>query len=574
MTHEHALCDGLIFPGEHGWPDAERSYRTGYHDGAQTASGWTEFAEDVAEAAGATRERIRQAAYMGMQDGRPLFRSGHAIDTARARGRCHAIVEAGFAFDYLQSIGMDGSQIRDLALSPWLASIEQWASTEPERVDCPAEVLDCVDGTTRWLIDNLELRKHGLQAPDDPGPFPPNLLTVPGFVDRVMEHTLSTGYRRQPVLSLAASLALLSTLTGRKVADRFGTRTNLYAIGIAPTGSGKDLSRKINKEILYSADAAGLIGPEGIASQAGLIAALEEQPARLFQVDEIGRILKTLSNPGKNPYLYHVITVLMRLYTSADSAYLGDAYADTTRNPEIQQPHAVVYGTTVRGSFTEALTTESISDGLLPRILVFEAEDAPLEKLPAKPVPVEIIDEAREWAALQVGGNLANEFPEPRVIGSTDSAEATLAAFETIVEKNREQGGNTAPLWTRAAEKSRKLALLAACSRAGVSVETIEESDARWAAETVDYLTRRLVHLAEQHIGENAHERTVKRLGRFIHKRGQVTRKELISGNRWAKAKELNEYLTSLLESGEIVEKPAKPEGRGRPGLVYAPARR
>lgn len=113
--------------------------------------------------------------------------------------------------------------------------------------------------------------------PPDPGPFPKRLLAVPGFIHDVMQFTLATAFKPQPVLALGAAVALMGTLAGRKVADTYNTRTNVYCLGVCMSGGGKERARQVNKEILFHAGLDRMAGPEGIASHAGLIAAVEKQ---------------------------------------------------------------------------------------------------------------------------------------------------------------------------------------------------------------------------------------------------------------------------------------------------------
>ena len=77
-------------------------------------------------------------------------------------------------------------------------------------------------------------------GPADPGPFPEDLLEVPGFIGQVMAHNLATAFRPQPVLALGAALALAGTLTARKVRDKVNSRTNVYCLGVCPSGGGKE----------------------------------------------------------------------------------------------------------------------------------------------------------------------------------------------------------------------------------------------------------------------------------------------------------------------------------------------
>src|SRR5690606_17034797 len=133
----------------------------------------------------------------------------------------------------------------------------------------------------------------------------------------------------------------------------------------------------------------------------------------LFQIDEIGRLLATLKNPGKAAHLYNIATVLMQLYSASDSLWIGDAYADTKKVKRVNQPHAVIYGTSVPESFWGSLTAENVSDGLLGRLLPFESSEGYVD--PQRPQSIDppptLVEAVRWWLNLAPGGNLSSENP-------------------------------------------------------------------------------------------------------------------------------------------------------------------
>ena len=100
-----------------------------------------------------------------------------------------------------------------------------------------------------------------------------------------------------------------------------------------------------------------LEGPEDIASDSGLLTVVEEHPSCLFQIDEIGRFLKTLTAKDM-PHSG-------RDHDAADAAvsrrpntvYKGKAYADNARTRQIINPNVVVYGTGVPKSSTRPWRT-------------------------------------------------------------------------------------------------------------------------------------------------------------------------------------------------------------------------
>ncbi len=390
--------------------------------------------------------------------------------------------------------------------------------------------------------------------PRDPGPFPESLLHVPGFLDEIMKHNLMTAHRPQPVLALGAAIALLAALTGRKVCDDTDSRTNIYCLGVCPSGMGKEHARQLNKDILYLAGAQHLIGPEGLASHAGLISAVEQQPAILFQLDEIGRLLRTLCDASHSPHLFHVATNLMKLYTSSNTLYVGDAYADSKRNKIIHQPHACVYATTSPRWLYEGLTAESISDGFLSRIMLLEAEHVPKQRKTNLPIPEGIIETTRWWADYNPGGNLTGEHPAPRIIPADEAAMQTFDDLDDLADEEQLRWGESlGTLWTRATEKARKFALIFACSENREEPQMGMEA-ATWACRLSRYLTERMVYLAGQWIAENPYDAKRKRVLRLITSKGPrgLSRSELYAKTRALTTRERSEIIEALLLCDDI----------------------
>ncbi|MFN9291889.1 MAG: hypothetical protein ACK6EB_27760, partial [Planctomyces sp.] len=101
------------------------------------------------------------------------------------------------------------------------------------------------------------------------------------------------------------------------VVDKGRTRTNLFVLGLAPSGGGKDHSRKLNRLILRAAGHGETVGPERIGSHAGIIATMAEQWLTLFQLDEISHLVMAMQDRG-SPHLVQISAVLMQLFSSAD----------------------------------------------------------------------------------------------------------------------------------------------------------------------------------------------------------------------------------------------------------------
>lgn len=407
---------------------------------------------------------------------------------------------------------------------------------------------------------------EGWEAPDllesqkkkaaDPGPFPEELLEIPGYLAHVKKYMGNTAFKPQPVLDLAACIALMGALTGRRITDPYGTRTNVYCLGVCRSGGGKDNARKVNKAILEAGQAEDMMGPEGIASHAGLFAAVEHRPCLLFQLDEIGRMLKTLSNPGSSPHLYHIITVLMRMFTTSDSTYVGDAYADKDRNKVIKEPHVCVYGTTVPQSLYEGFTAESVSDGFLSRMLIFESDNHDPRQKDRKfyPVPDRITEITKYWHQFKPTGLLDSVSTKPYVVDYDNSAITVFQDLEDIAYNERQKCGDSeASLWTRTTEKARKLALIYACSESHES-PIVSVRAAEWACRLSEYLTRKLLHIASDWISDNPFDAKKKQVLRVLKKAGSdgLSLTQICRQTRSMRSKERREILDSLKECGEV----------------------
>jgi len=407
------------------------------------------------------------------------------------------------------------------------------------------------------------------ERPPDPGPFPEHLLRVPGFVELVVAHNLATATRPQPVLALAAAICLQAVLAARKVRDERGNRTNVYCVGVAPSGAGKDNARKVNKNVLFAADMVEHEGNEDLASDAGLVTAVEAEPAILFQIDEFGRFLRTIGDPKKAPHLFNVLTALMKLYSSADTVFRGKAYADKKRNKVVDQPCVSVYGTTVPEHFFESLTADSLSDGFIARLLVFESADTPArQRARATGVPDAIKQAAEWWGSFKPGGNLAPEHPQPIVIESTAGAGAVFDALAGIVDSELakpDEAGRS--LWARAEEKACRLALIYACS-VNAQKPVIDENAARWACELSEYLTRRMLYIAHEWVADGVFDARQKRVVRVVRKAGgRISRSELCRKTQWLTQRERQEVIDNLVETQQLRQE--EEASTTRPKVVY-----
>ena len=404
--------------------------------------------------------------------------------------------------------------------------------------------------------------------------FPSDAMNMPGLLGDIVRHNLKTAIYPLPELAFAGALSMMSVLTGGKVA-RGKSRTNLFTMGLAPSGSGKDHARVINAEILTAIGRKDICGPERIGSHAGIVSTMSEHWQSLLQIDEVNRLFATMQNAQQSPHLYNITTVLLQIYGSTGRCWTADAYGDSKKQKEMNFPHCVLYGTGVPDGFWESVTKAQLTEGLIGRFLIFEEPNyVPWNEAEDEELPVSIIERARAWVEYQPqpadGSVLAlqHKAANPRQIEFTAGAKELLDSHaKKISVKRMNEATVEAAIWSRQAEKTNKIAILLACSRWEGDAEDfpeVTEQDADQAITLHNWLTRRMLKRAGLHISENQTERDVLRVLRMLQSRDEWSQTELCRKTRWLKPRERSDILQSLKDNGDIIAEEVATGGRIR----------
>ncbi|MCQ4159204.1 DUF3987 domain-containing protein [Roseomonas sp. GC11] len=408
--------------------------------------------------------------------------------------------------------------------------------------------------------------------PPVPEPKPyrvsPELLQVDGVLGQFVDYATASAVSPQPFLALGAAICLVGAIAGRRYRTPTELRSNIYAIGIADSGGGKDHARRCVKRALYAAGLERYLGGEDFASSAGLLASLQHHPVRLFQVDEFGQFLKLVLSPRAPMHKAAIWTELTKLYTSAGEAFIGTEYADPKNRPRVtlEQPCACLWGVTVPGPFWQALEGRALGDGSIARFLVFQTDDDYPERneapAPATP-PASLVAGLQAIAGgvpgYSSGGNLADAMSsmiatQPYAVPLTADAKAAMAAVQRdatgLLRLHR--GSYATALFGRYAENTAKLAMIAAVSRDPAQPVT-QARDVTWAAQLVAHCIGTLLREAERWVSDNDMEAKHKRVLEIIRDGGRQSRSEVTRRSQFLSRREREEILASLVEAGLVV---------------------
>lgn len=409
-------------------------------------------------------------------------------------------------------------------------------------------------------------------------PFPVELLNVPGLVGDITEWIVNSSVRPQPALSLASALVTLGAVLGRRVASPTDVRTNVYCLGIGETGCGKDPSVRLPQALLARAGMLWAFGPGEWKSDSGLRAALAENPSHACYLDEFVKQLEGMCSKFAPPHLRGIKAQMLQAYSSANSVMPAAAYADRTVNKPttIEQPCLSVYGVGVPGEMFKVLDGEAIKDGLLNRFLVFFSDDfLPRRKRVLRAMPPDVLVQRLQALERMTSlGDIANRAEgatDPRVIPFTDRAwelyEQIEDHAEAQIRKLHAAQNPLRDLWVRFGQNVQKVALIR--SVADDPARPMDLPDLEWGAALVEWCTDRVIVEAEARVAESAHEVTVKKVLRLVADAGilGITKHQLTKRTQWLKGHERKDVMTTLLESGQIVQETR--DSGGRPSTVY-----
>lgn len=443
------------------------------------------------------------------------------------------------------------------------------------------------------LIKSTATRSLATVADGAAGNIHPELYTdLPGALGLMHRWMVATAPKPQPALALGAALAFCAAAIGQRVQlQHWTTRPNVYVLGVAHSGAGKDRPLSACKQMARAAGLfSELVGVEEVASDSGIVTAVVRAPRQVMLIDEVSFLLNATSSAKSGPHLQNVNSTLLKLYSSSHTTYQSKSYADAEKIKVVDQPCVSFYGSSTPSGLSEALTTKDITSGLLSRMVIFDAGDNdPRKRVPSPdPVPPEIVDWLNAWNRVspvpnplhRAGGEAVIQ---PRIVMMTSEAMEIAEAFdeEMYVAKQNARARGKDALYVRAHENALKFALIRACaiwpipSDIGLIVDEsalkVDASTMRWAVDLSRATVQRMDETTDD-IADSAFEAALKALRKFIKRSGEngATTSELARNQAGKHPKRMLEDLfESLAAAKEVYWVTIKTKGRDRNAWVH-----
>lgn len=453
-----------------------------------------------------------------------------------------------------------------------LAQLQGWKPTPTEREVVDTSVVDTLVKKAEILIKKTETIPSKKSLPllgFDP-------LKLPGLIGDTVRWITKYAIRKQPELALINTLTFAGAVFGRRYASTFNTRTNIYTVGIASTGAGKEHSRKCIKDMAHASGLDERIGADAIRSDSGMLRGLMNNSSQIMMLDEFGHFLQAIGNEKSPHYIRSQTSILLKLYSASNSVYNHGDYADTKSTPIIIQfPHLCIYGTSTEETYAKSLKKSAIESGELNRFITIRARAD--KEYPDRTMPLYEIDEdlKKRWSKFSPKfgdslGEIINNSeiaPDPIIVkwGKCDDIQYAIQCRQ--VDKINGDSP-TRHLWGRLFENTLKIAMVFAIARNKKEPE-FEPSDFDTAQLIVESSIEYLIHLASHHMSETIIEENNNEIvSAIIAAGGKMGKWEIARKFRKIKGRERDDLLNSLIEQ-EIVEVEKNVDGRGRPKTYY-----
>jgi hypothetical protein len=390
-------------------------------------------------------------------------------------------------------------------------------------------------------------------AEPKPAPAPPcddleAFTHPPGLVGSVIDWITATSRRPNRVLALGAAVTVVGTLIGRRVAGPTNSATHLYAVSIARSGAGKQHVLDAALQLMHAAKADSHIGPSRFHSGSAVFRALETMPTMLAIQDEIGGVLRAVTNRKASSFDRQTGEILRALWGTSFQTVVAPAWATRDTIRLVRCPAVSILGLSTPDEFVAALQGESIDTGFLNRFLALSSTVRATEVDPTSDpmaVPASLAHDLNRlylWSGPESLLQIAN--PEvayvPEVLPwAGASARACYADFGRMVEDHIDEHPDSAPYLARCVETSIRLATIRAAGRWGRGA-SVDISDMEWGAGIAWTATNSLAVVAQDHLPENERSELTAKIAGVIQRRGTM------------KPRDIQQFLKGRLKSGDI----------------------
>lgn len=400
---------------------------------------------------------------------------------------------------------------------------------------------------------------------------------IMGVVSRWM---LECAWRPVPEFAAIGAIGFCSALFGRRYVAPTGLGLNLYLIGIAGPGFGKDHPLKSMQSLMIDSGLQHLVGPGDITSDSALEFVLRQRPCFVMPMDEIGVFLQATGGRNAGGYERRIRKVFLDIYTKGDGIWTGKQKVPTQGSKAVNDnasepvfcPTVSIMGMSTPTEFYSGLTEANLSDGMIARMTIIAANKRPTprdERMPVIPSKSLIAEVKRYFDEYPLEkGDLANHnwrSPTARPVMYTvpwesDAVRTRWREVEdwqlSVIDADPTKDGFV----SRAAEQTLKLATIRACSRSA-RAPAVSLDDVEWGWAVVSKSLYALEAGVGKHMVNSDFEKLCKTIEEALHQfGGKISKSVLLRQRGMAKEPRLVTAALQHLAEADVIH----PVGTGK----------
>jgi hypothetical protein len=405
------------------------------------------------------------------------------------------------------------------------------------------------------------------------GGLPEHLCFPPGAVGDFARFIVDCARFPSPHLSLVASLAFTAGLIGRRYRGPTGLRSNLYIVGLAESGFGKDITIRASAALAdsteYGPKVSELLFADQIRSLPGLAGKLRKSPSAIVIQDEFGRWLA--EHTGRNVASHRAeITASIMELTGAPTGFWGGMEKAGGNIARIVQPCLTIHGVSTPSTFWNALSNGNISEGLLGRLVLIDVGHADPVKVrrPAgsiEDIPEELSDQVAALLGLSSGkytgpffalNAKSDEKPYPMMTADWgDGVDDLFEAFDDRIRAMKKSiDPQYRPILNRVGENAARLALIVAVG-CDPKEPIITTEIQQWANAVAEHSLRVILNGADMNIADNDKALEYLKVKQIVARKraGGITMKGLVKAVRGSlDTRRLDDIIRMLRVSHEV----------------------
>ena len=371
----------------------------------------------------------------------------------------------------------------------------------------------------------------------------------------------------QPELNLVSAITAGAALIANEIETEDGAIASIYAMGVGPSSSGKNVGFETINEIFgaLEPDARTAIGE--IKSSTAFEKTLSDNGRRILPLDEAGHSMAAAKN---NSFASQVASMATKLW---NGSFTPGSRAAGRETYDIPKPRLSMYVTGSPDRIAEALDMDAVKDGGLPRYLFATARKVNPRRDRKKPERAEVVmtDLKAAFHGFIVKGEPTESHEAvPRTYTAEICPDADLLIDEYA--DSASEYAETMPhnsgeeFLLKGAENVKRVALIHATLRATTPAKArIEIEDVTFAIEVIGYSIRSWLKFVSK-IGQSPRAKAIDEVMELIASQPMGVKKSALNNRFYRKLgnDKLMEYINDLLRAGKI-------EGRTGPrgGAIY-----